>query len=476
MRSLVWISNILWLVIIYQITCLEALRYSEKALSSQRDYRSYLGGLSRDSTVNGVHVNQSIHLAEVLDSFNQSGYDSRIRPSFHNNTAEDIQVELFVTELGPFNDVSMDFEAEMFLRMYWTDERLRWNASEIWHTGDNSNKVLELPDSMFEDFWKPDVFFRNSKEASTHDVSQPNRMFFIGQDGSITQSERVSVTTHCAYSLVIYPFDSQRCNFQLESYKFSETEITLSWRYADAMENMNLSQTGAYKTEWKLVSSGQTTTKMQMSYNTGSFSRLIGTFIIIRDINYSVVQTYLPSILVVIMSIVGFWIDNEDAIERIALAVTTILTLTTMTEGIRNGLPKTSYVKAIDSWMLTCTILIYLALFQSAYVHYILRCGKKQSNVDKVMEESNAPRSLTRNAVTPVENFEDESEPKVHYFHLRENTPEVAMALARKVNLISKIGFPASFALVNLVYWSVLLNYYYKCMNYSECYIPNPSN
>lgn len=73
---------------------------------------------------------------------------------------------------------------------------------------------------------------------------------------------------------------------------------------------------------------------------TGDFSRLRGNFTIIRDVSETVVRIFAPSVLVIIMSIIGFWIDNEDAIDRITLSVTTILTITTMNEGVRKGIPK----------------------------------------------------------------------------------------------------------------------------------------
>lgn len=73
---------------------------------------------------------------------------------------------------------------------------------------------------------------------------------------------------------------------------------------------------------------------------TGRFSQLTGNITIVRDIEETVFRIYVPSILVVLMSLVGFWIDNEDAIDRITLSVTTILTITTMNEGVREGIPK----------------------------------------------------------------------------------------------------------------------------------------
>merc|ERR1712025_1129904 len=85
--------------------------------------------------------------------------------------------------------------------------------------------------------------------------------------------------------------------------------------------------------------------------DTGNFSCLDAKFYFRRQIGYHIVQTYIPSVLLVAMSMVIFWIDIHAAIERIGLSFTTVLTITTQSEGIRNGLPKVSYIKAIDVWM-----------------------------------------------------------------------------------------------------------------------------
>ena len=64
-----------------------------------------------------------------------------------------------------------------------------------------------------------------------------------------------------------------------------------------------------------------------------------------RKFGYYITQIYIPSILIVILSWVSFWLDKEAVPARISLGLLTVLTMTTQSAGARSSLPKVSYVK-----------------------------------------------------------------------------------------------------------------------------------
>ena len=85
---------------------------------------------------------------------------------------------------------------------------------------------------------------------------------------------------------------------------------------------------------------------------------------------------YVPSLLIVVLSWVSFWINIEAAPARTALGITTVLTITTQTSGASSSLPKVSYIKAIDIWMSFCMLFVFIALLEYAAVNYINRQEK----------------------------------------------------------------------------------------------------
>jgi hypothetical protein len=72
-----------------------------------------------------------------------------------------------------------------------------------------------------------------------------------------------------------------------------------------------------------------------------------------RKFGYYITQIYIPSMLIVILSWVSFWLDKEAVPARISLGLLTVLTMTTQSAGARSSLPKVSYVKGYKSLLLS---------------------------------------------------------------------------------------------------------------------------
>ena len=65
-----------------------------------------------------------------------------------------------------------------------------------------------------------------------------------------------------------------------------------------------------------------------------------------RNVRFFFMRTYVPSILLVMLSWVSFWINVNAVPARVALGITTVLSMTTLMIGVYNSGPKsTSYVK-----------------------------------------------------------------------------------------------------------------------------------
>ncbi len=66
----------------------------------------------------------------------------------------------------------------------------------------------------------------------------------------------------------------------------------------------------------------------------GNFACLEAVVIIKRQFEFYLLQTYVPSMLVVILSWVSFWIDIDAVPARITLGLLTVLTMTTQVSSI----------------------------------------------------------------------------------------------------------------------------------------------
>lgn len=87
---------------------------------------------------------------------------------------------------------------------------------------------------------------------------------------------------------------------------------------------------------------------------------------------------YIPSILVVMLSWISFWLNVNAVPGRIALGVLTVLTMTTQSSSVNASLPRVSYTKAIDIWMSGCLLFVFAALIEFAVANVLSRKDNNQ--------------------------------------------------------------------------------------------------
>lgn len=110
--------------------------------------------------------------------------------------------------------------------------------------------------------------------------------------------------------------------------------------------------------------------------STANYSKLVCEIQFVRSMGYYLIQIYIPAGLIVIISWVSFWLHRNATPARVALGVTTVLTMTTLMSSTNSALPKISYVKSIDVYLGTCFVMVFASLLEYATVGYL---GKRIS-------------------------------------------------------------------------------------------------
>ncbi|KAJ4436598.1 hypothetical protein ANN_16631 [Periplaneta americana] len=115
----------------------------------------------------------------------------------------------------------------------------------------------------------------------------------------------------------------------------------------------------------------------------GEYSCLKVDLLFKREFSYYLIQIYIPCCMLVIVSWVSFWLDQNAIPARVSLGVTTLLTMATQTSGINASLPPVSYTKAIDVWTGVCLTFVFGALLEFALVNYASRSDMHRENMKK---------------------------------------------------------------------------------------------
>lgn len=88
-------------------------------------------------------------------------------------------------------------------------------------------------------------------------------------------------------------------------------------------------------------------------------------------------------------------VSKRSQTNAFASGITTVLTMTTISTGVRSSLPRISYVKAIDIYLVMCFVFVFAALLEYAAVNYTYwgARAKKKPKRKKSEEKSPSPPS-----------------------------------------------------------------------------------
>ncbi|WKY09157.1 hypothetical protein Q1695_001931 [Nippostrongylus brasiliensis] len=431
---------------------------------------------------------------EIIKKLLNKGYDWRVRPPGINLTAKGshgpvvVNVNMLIRSISKIDDVNMEYSVQLTFRESWVDGRLAYGLP-----GDNKPDFLIL--TAGQQIWMPDSFFQNEKQAQKHMIDKPNVLIRVHKDGQILYSVRISLVLSCPMHLQYYPMDVQTCLIDLASYAYTDNDIEYRWKETDPVQLKDGLNSSLPSFQLNNVSTTYCTSKT----NTGTYSCLRTVLELRRQFSYYLLQLYIPSTMLVIVSWVSFWLDRTAVPARVTLGVTTLLTMTTQASGINAKLPPVSYTKAIDVWIGACLTFIFGALLEFAWVTYISSRTFYKSNRTSEPRSSSLiisnqqvllphttldyrPNNSDAETWVKRRNYNDTAEllvlgprstTRISRLHrMLRRSPMVSWVRdrlepadnAKKADLISRALFPLCFIGFNVLYWT----------NYSQYQVSGP--
>ncbi|XP_016161637.1 PREDICTED: gamma-aminobutyric acid receptor subunit gamma-3 [Ficedula albicollis] len=373
------------------------------------------------------------------------------------------QVVAVATGRGP----AREYQIDIFFAQTWTDSRLRFNSTM---------KILTLNSNMVGLIWIPDTIFRNSKTAEAHWITTPNQLLRIWNDGKILYTLRLTINAECQLQLHNFPMDEHSCPLIFSSYGYPKEEMVYRWR-KNSVE-------AADQKSWRLYQfdfMGLRNTSEIVKTSAGDYVVMTIYFDLSRRMGYFTIQTYIPCILTVVLSWVSFWIKKDATPARTALGITTVLTMTTLSTIARKSLPRVSYVTAMDLFVTVCFLFVFAALMEYATLNYYSSCRKPNCTKKKkslpdvsfghvmnysVLDMRPPTTVITLNNAMYWQDFEDacvyeclDGKDCQSFFCCYEECKSGSWRRGRihidilELDSYSRVFFPTSFLLFNLVYW-----------------------
>ncbi|XP_050535645.1 gamma-aminobutyric acid receptor subunit beta-like isoform X2 [Daktulosphaira vitifoliae] len=331
---------------------------------------------------NAASMYGDVNISAILDSFSGS-YDKRVRPNYGGPPVE-VGVTMYVLSISSVSEVLMDFTLDFYFRQFWTDPRLAFSKRP-------GVETLSVGSEFIKNIWVPDTFFVNEKQSYFHIATTSNEFIRIHHSGSITRSIRLTITASCPMNLQYFPMDRQLCHIEIESFGYTMRDIRYKWNKGP--NSVGVSNEVSLP-QFKVL--GHRQRAMEISLTTGNYSRLACEIQFVRSMGYYLIQIYIPSGLIVIISWVSFWLNRCATPARVSLGVTTVLTMTTLMSSTNAALPKISYVKSIDVYLGTCFVMVFASLLEYATVGYMAKRIQMRKNrflaIQKIAEQKKSHR------------------------------------------------------------------------------------
>lgn len=330
-----------------------------------------------------------------------------------------VRLGIYVNSFYSISEQTMDYSLNFYLRQAWRDPRLAFEATD-------GIEKIKLEEGKWNEIWIPDTFFRNEKRAGFHSVTVPNRLLKLNTTGHIWYVTKISATLSCPMKLQKYPLDTQMCPMMFESFGYTMDTMYFAW-LEDPVQLDPQIELAQFSLEDEIL------VDCSQNYTAGAFPCLEVRFMLHRDIGFFIIQIYIPSILIVILSWVSFWINIEAIPARVSIGLLTVLATTSQSTGARSSLPRVSYIKAMDVWLSVCLVFVFASLLEFAVVNVM-------------------SRKMVR-TIKPIDNpGENHNKPKKGIPPPKKIDP-AGMVQAERIDRFSRKAFPLAFVLFKVVWW-----------------------
>eukprot|EP00929_Paragymnodinium_shiwhaense_P101474 TRINITY_DN64592_c0_g1_i1.p1 TRINITY_DN64592_c0_g1~~TRINITY_DN64592_c0_g1_i1.p1 ORF type:complete len:401 (+),score=31.44 TRINITY_DN64592_c0_g1_i1:78-1280(+) len=321
-----------------------------------------------------------------------AGYGDKLKPP--GILPLTVEITYSIAALWGIDQQNGQYSIDLFLRGHWIDSKLAYDRLL------SNGTLQQLPRLNFEmeearkSVYFPEFFFSNAIKAI-----QPadEFMFYVEPNGRVTYSRRFILDCRCEMRFNKLPFDSQTCSLALEAFRTRTDEVKLSVLDTSSSDK---SFPKLRSNEWRDFQAK--TTSGEAVYSTGGFPYVIISFTMTRENRFYISNGILPSLIFVVISYSGYWIEATSAPARVSLSTICVLITLTAQARVTSFMPVVSYSVWLTDYILGCVIFNLSAVISYSSANYARahvthsRQSKRQSEAEGGTESDRIDRVLHR--------------------------------------------------------------------------------
>ena len=313
--------------------------------------------------------------------------------------------------------LNLKFTVDFFLNLRWYDLRIQFKDLN------NVTALNSLSENDVDNLWTPNLAFTNAlgplrtlfdAEASgvlvrEDEIPLPEdptlsteAMLFSGRTNAIMITREYFIDYSCDFKLRYFPFDTQMCSMVFAVQGKTDNYVQLE------QDGMGIDFLGGRT----LVEYEIQLETLEM-YSVDNISMAEVKIVFRRRIQYYITNTFLQTFILVGVGFMSLFFDVTDFAMRVTMVLTTMLVLATIQGSIQSSLPKTSYYKLIDYWLLfSLNVQVLTMIFHTYLASKCIAVQKAQEEREKAdpKDSPNLPATPQQNNGTletitlPLEN------------------------------------------------------------------------
>ncbi|EDO45735.1 predicted protein, partial [Nematostella vectensis] len=271
-----------------------------------------------------------------------ANYSRNIIPQKYKDIPIKIKFDIALNQIIDLDERLQTITTIVWVRLYWTDFRLRWN-----HTKYGGIKSFVTPSRQL---WLPDITLYNNANDNYEKEKEEYYGLTVNSDGSIGWYYPTIFKSSCTIDVTYFPFDDQKCILKFGSWSYHG--LSLDIFHSGPGDIKSFTDNG----EWVLVDMPATKHVTKYRCCPEPYPYLTYDIIIRRRTMYYILNFLTPCVLMSALTVLGFFLPVESG-ERMNVGVTVLLSLTVILLLLAEELPATSEVVPLISRYYTITMI-----------------------------------------------------------------------------------------------------------------------
>ena len=300
----------------------------------------------------------------------------------------EVRMGFNLSNITDVNEKDETIDIEGVIVLMWKDERLAYDPASVGYTedyqlGDYSMTARKIYQGGFAvqelyNGWRPHVIIQNG----IADRTMTAVALGVWPDGMVLYGEAFHASVETPMDLRLFPFDKQELNIHIQPLLYKNNLLVI-------VPDENLSNTWEHQTgiaQWEDQGFSFTERTIEIKTISGVSqpkSEFIATINIKRLPQHFLLSTILPLVVLVCLSWIVFWMDDESMTDRINISFIGILSVVAYYFVIQDSIPNISYFTLIDCFIIVTFLTLAASVIVSIVVDKLNR-SEKVSTGDKI--------------------------------------------------------------------------------------------